>query len=71
MKCVDSYKTDLIAGEKRRILAENGIESRIVVDPLESRYPALSTFSDVALMVSDEDLTVARGILAAPLRKAS
>lgn len=54
MKYVMTFRTDLLAAEKQRELNRHGIKSRIVVDPLESTHPELSTYRDVALLVGDE-----------------
>jgi hypothetical protein len=72
MKCVETFKTGEAAQEKRRLLMENGIDAKVFVDPLECRYPALSGYQDVALMVHSDFAVAAADILrAAMLRKAS
>jgi hypothetical protein len=62
-RVVETYKTNQIANEKRRLLQERGIDSRILVDPLEGRFPGLADFQDVALMVTDLKLAEASQIL--------
>lgn len=63
MKCVETYKTREIASEARRQLRESGIEARIMVDTIDSRHGALSTFDHVALMVRDEQWKAATALL--------
>jgi hypothetical protein len=63
MKCVQTFKTRESANRSVQQLREGGIEARVVVDPLESRMPALSDFCDVSLMVAEKDEHKARGIL--------
>jgi hypothetical protein len=71
MKCVETYKTREAATEKRRLLEAAGIEAHVVVDPLEARFPALSHFQDVALMVPEASMARAETILRNALKNAS
>ena len=63
MKCVEVYKHRDSARVSQQSLKDGGIESRIVVDPLESRFPALSTYHGVALMVQDDRFKEASAML--------
>ncbi len=54
MKYIEIFKTREAASEKKQLLAARGIKAKILVDPLEARYPALSAFHDVALVVGEE-----------------
>jgi len=71
MKCVETFPTGESAFEYRRLLAQNGIEARIAVDPTEGLYPALSSFQDVALLVAEHQVEAALSILRRSLKKAS
>lgn len=57
MKCIDFFKTGEEASRRQQFLAERGIASKVLVDPLESRYPELSTFGEVGLYSVDDDAT--------------
>jgi hypothetical protein len=63
MKYVETYKTREKASEKQRLLADKGIKSRVLVDPMEGFAPALSSFFDVALVVAPELTTEAQQLL--------
>jgi hypothetical protein len=63
MKCVEVFKHRDAASEKQQILKRKGIDSRVVVDPLEGRFPALSSFHDVQLMVCSEQFDEASALL--------
>lgn len=63
MKCVQVFKHRDEVGDKQQMLKDKGIESRLCVDPLEGRYPALSTFHDVQLMVRSEQYNEATALL--------
>jgi len=63
MKCVETFKSRELAGEKQRLLQDKGIDARLMVDPLESYYPALAPIHGVALMVGDDKVGEAMGIL--------
>lgn len=54
MKCINFFKTGEEAKIRQQFLKENGISTRVMVDPLDSRYPALSDFGDVGLYVEEE-----------------
>lgn len=55
--------------ERRRVeLQQNGISSKIMVDPLDSIYPALSGYPDITLVVEESDAESAHAILAGSLR---
>jgi hypothetical protein len=72
MKCVTTCKTNDLANEKRRLLQDRGIEARVAVDPLDARFPALSDFAGVAVLVRDDQATQAARILGeAETKKAS
>jgi hypothetical protein len=63
MKCIEVFKHRDQASEKQQALKDKGIEARVVVDPLEGRFPALSTFHDVVLMVNSEQFQEASTLL--------
>jgi len=63
MKCVEVFKHRDDVKDSQQLLKAKGIESRLLVDPLEGRYPALSTFHDVQLMVRSEQLSEATALL--------
>ncbi len=63
MKCVEVFKHRDDVREKQQMLKDKGIDSRVMVDPLEGRYPALSTFHDVQLMVRSEQFNEASALL--------
>ena len=63
MTCVEYFKHRDEARIQQQILKDHGIPSRVIVDPLESRSPALSSFQDVALMVQDDRLSEAKALL--------
>lgn len=73
MKRVATCKTRELAEEQRALLRTGGIQSRIFVDPLSCRYPALSDCQDVAVMVQDQEAPAATQLLSgkAPVRRAS
>lgn len=60
MKCLEHFHTEESACECRVRLEANGIRTHIVVDPLASRYPALSDIQEVAILVEDDELEHAR-----------
>lgn len=62
-RVVKTYRTNQIAQEKRQLLKDRGIESRIMVDPLAERYPDLAHFQGVAITVKDFRLAEAASIL--------
>ena len=70
MKSIETYKNTDSARETQRLLRESGIDSRLVVDPLESRYPALSLYQDVVLMVPDDRVQEATSILRKAMKTA-
>lgn len=71
MNIVQTYATTELAQEDQRLLAKRGIASKIVVDPLDGRYPALSHFDGVGLQVEDARVREAQALLSRPVRKAS
>ena len=66
MKCIEVCATVEQAREKMRLLKEQGIDAKLIVDPLESVAPALSPMIGVGLMVPDalevEALNVLHGV---------
>lgn len=63
MTHVGIYKTRENAREKQKLLADQGIASKLLVDPMESMYPALSEFEGVAIVVAMEFGDKAKKIL--------
>lgn len=63
MKCIKYFKTGEEAKSRQQFLKDNGISTRVMVDPLESRFPALSDFGQVGLYVEDEALDQACALL--------
>lgn len=54
MKVINFFKTGEEASRNQKFLRDQGIQTRVLVDPLEARYPALSHFGEVGLYVDDE-----------------
>ncbi len=54
MKVINFFKTGEEASRSQKFLRDKGIQSRVLVDPLEARYPALSHFGEVGLYVDDD-----------------
>lgn len=55
MKSIEFFKTDEEASRRQQFLAARGIASKVMVDPLESRFPELSTFGAVGLYATDDE----------------
>lgn len=75
MKCIRTFQRTEVAREHRQTLTEQGIESKLFVDPMEGMYPSHSHYTDVALVVAEKDVARAEAALAsggkAALRRAS
>ena len=72
MKVVQTYATNEEAQKDQRLLTTRGISSRIAVDPLDGRTPALGTFEGVAILVDDLKAREATALLSRqPLKRAS
>lgn len=65
-RIVSTYSNTEIAFQQRQLLRQAGIEAQILVDPLDSRFPALAHFADVALTVSETRWLEARRLLEGP-----
>jgi len=75
MKCIRTFQRTEVAREHRQKLTEQGIESKLYVDPMEGMYPSHSHYTDVALVVAEKDVARAEAALggkaAALMRRAS
>lgn len=63
MKSVETFKNRESASEARKLLTDRGIESHLLVDPLDANAPALGSFSGVALVVPENRFHEAQNIL--------
>ena len=54
MKRLMTFAKNTHAAKAQQELDRHGIRSRMVVDPLESIHPALTSYRDVVLLISDE-----------------
>lgn len=57
MKSIEFFKTGEEASRRQQFLAKKGISTKVMVDPLESRFPELCSFAAVGLYVVDDDST--------------
>ena len=71
MKCIEFFKQRESATDAKLLLKTHGIQAQVVVDPLESIAPALSTFTGVGLLVDDSSEYEAMALLGHSFKKAS